>query len=79
MIRATIHYAKTHLSRLLREVQRGETVVILRGETPVARLVAVEAVAQARPKIGEVTTTGVAWADDAFRPMTDAELKEWGL
>ena len=31
--------AKTHLSELLRRVERGEEVIIERGGTPVARLV----------------------------------------
>lgn len=34
----TIHEAKTHLSRLIRKVLKGEEVVIARGKTPVARL-----------------------------------------
>jgi len=38
----SIHEAKTHLSRLVRRVQSGEEIVISRGGTPVARLVAVE-------------------------------------
>lgn len=37
-----VHEAKTHLSRLLRQVEAGEEVVILRGGHPVARLVPVE-------------------------------------
>lgn len=79
MIRATIHYARKHLSRLLADVQHGETVVILKGETPVARLVAIDAVPRTRPNVGEVTTSGVRWSEDAFRPLTDSELREWGL
>lgn len=34
----TIHEAKTHLSRLLREVEAGETIIIARGKTEIARL-----------------------------------------
>ena len=33
-----IHQAKTHLSRLLAEVARGEEVIISRAGTPIARL-----------------------------------------
>lgn len=33
-----IHEAKTHLSRLLEQVERGEEVVIARAGVPVARL-----------------------------------------
>lgn len=35
----SIHEAKTHLSKLIREVEAGETVVVARGRTPVAQLV----------------------------------------
>lgn len=36
-----VHEAKTHLSRLLRQVSRGEEVVIAKAGRPVARLVPV--------------------------------------
>lgn len=34
-----LNEAKTHLSELVRRVERGEEIVIRRGSTPVARLV----------------------------------------
>ena len=34
----SIHAAKTHLSRLVEQVERGDEVIIARGKTPVARL-----------------------------------------
>jgi prevent-host-death family protein len=37
-----VHDAKTHLSRLLERVERGEEVVIARAGTPVAKLVPIE-------------------------------------
>ena len=42
MHQVTVHEAKTHLSRLLREVVEGEDVVITRSGRPVARLVPIE-------------------------------------
>ncbi len=36
-----VHQAKTHLSRLLERVERGEEIVIARNGKPVARLVPV--------------------------------------
>jgi prevent-host-death family protein len=36
-----VHEAKTHLSRLLRQVMAGDEVVITRGGTPIAKLVPV--------------------------------------
>jgi prevent-host-death family protein len=38
----TIHEAKTHLSRLIREVLEGEEIVIARGDKPVVKLVLLE-------------------------------------
>jgi prevent-host-death family protein len=37
-----IHEAKTHLSRLLERVEKGEVITIARGKHPVARLVPIE-------------------------------------
>jgi antitoxin (DNA-binding transcriptional repressor) of toxin-antitoxin stability system len=38
MTKVTIHEAKTHLSRLIEKVMRGEEVVIAKRDKPVARL-----------------------------------------
>lgn len=38
MRKVTVHQAKTHLSRLLREVEAGEEIIICRGDVEVARL-----------------------------------------
>ena len=37
-----IHYAKTHLSRLVREVVDGQEVIIARDHEPLVRLVPIE-------------------------------------
>lgn len=37
-----VHEAKTHLSRLLQRVERGDEVVIARGGRPIARLLPFE-------------------------------------
>ena len=75
----TTHNAKTHLSQLLKEVQAGETIVILSGKLPVAKLTAVGPVSAKRPPVGTVTSEPVRYANDAFSPMTDEQLAEWGL
>ncbi len=80
MREVTTHEAKTHLSRLLAEVEAGEEIVILRGQTPIARLVTLEPKDErARPRVGTVTSAPVRWTEDAFAPLTDDELREWGL
>ena len=38
----TIHEAKTHLSKLIKEAVKGEDVVISRGKQPVAKIVPFE-------------------------------------
>jgi prevent-host-death family protein len=43
-----VHEAKTHLSRLLAQVEAGEEVIIARGGKPVARLVPVDVPADRR-------------------------------
>lgn len=44
-----VHEAKTHLSRLLERVERGEEIVIGRNGNPVARLVPIEPTTRERP------------------------------
>ncbi len=41
MHQVTIHEAKTHLSRLLNEVQAGGEIIVARGREPIAKLVAI--------------------------------------
>ena len=64
---------------MLKEVQRGEVIVILNGTTPVAKLTAIEQSGTGTPNVGTRTSMPVQYADDAFQPLTDQELKEWGL
>ncbi len=65
----TIHEAKTHLSRLIREVQEGEEIIIARGDCPVVKLVLLDASAGER-RIG--TAKGkVVIANDFDEPLDD--------
>ncbi|MBI4403932.1 MAG: type II toxin-antitoxin system prevent-host-death family antitoxin [Deltaproteobacteria bacterium] len=43
-----IHYAKTHLSRLLAKVSRGRTIIIKKGSRPVAQLIPVRTAVRTR-------------------------------
>jgi antitoxin (DNA-binding transcriptional repressor) of toxin-antitoxin stability system len=72
----TIYYAKTHLSRLLREVATGAAYVISRGDTPVARLVPYHRALPQRT-FGALRERLVV--PDAFlEPLPAAELDAWG-
>jgi prevent-host-death family protein len=75
MTRVTIHQAKTHLSRLLEEVEKGGEVVISRRDKPIARLVAIE---KARPERVPGRFAGQFELGPAFfEPMSDDELDRW--
>jgi prevent-host-death family protein len=73
MSTVTIRDAKTNLSKLLARVEAGEEIVIVRGRTPIARLIPIHAPAKGQfgaPK-------GMASVGpEFFEPMTDAELAE---
>jgi antitoxin (DNA-binding transcriptional repressor) of toxin-antitoxin stability system len=76
----TTHQAKTQLSKLLAEVEAGEEVIILRGDKPVAKLSAIKVKARrTRPKVGTTTSAPIRGSPDAFAPLSEEELKQWGL
>lgn len=80
MTTITTHEAETHLSRYLADVEKGETSIIARGKTEVAMLVPVKNLEQKpRPKVGDIKGDPFEFPASAFAPLTDAELKEWGL
>ena len=76
----TTHEAKTHLSRLLAAVEGGEEILIARGKKVVARLVPAEPEKKMpRPKVGDIVGPPFEFPDSAFAPLTEEELREWGL
>jgi antitoxin (DNA-binding transcriptional repressor) of toxin-antitoxin stability system len=78
MIRVNVHEAKTNLSKLLKKVEEGETVLICNRNLVVAELRAPydpKAPVKKRP-IG-LHDGMMKIADDAFAPMTDEEVAEW--
>jgi prevent-host-death family protein len=74
----TVHQAKTHLSRLLKEAEAGQEVVVMRGKKPVAKIVAVDTTFS-RKSLAGAYGKEVHWDEDAFDPMTDEELIQSGL
>lgn len=69
-----VHEAKTHLSRLLTDVENGQEVTIARAGRPIARLVRAEA--PAKRELG--LERGQIWiAPDFDAPMPDDWLDEW--
>lgn len=72
---ATIHEAKTNLSRLIEQAERGEEVVIARGKQPVVRLVPIAKPSGKRP-IG-LFKGKYNIPDDFFDPLPQDELDAW--
>ncbi len=73
----TVHQAKTNLSKLLRKVENGEEVIIARGKEPVAKIIPFPA---GKKKRVAGSLKGKIWyAPDAFDPLSNEELAEWGI
>ncbi|MGB9205723.1 MAG: type II toxin-antitoxin system Phd/YefM family antitoxin [Terriglobales bacterium] len=71
-----VHEAKTHLSRLLRQVAAGDEITISRAGVPVAKLIAAGARRTARPMGMD---RGKIWmADDFDRPDPELEALFYG-
>ncbi len=71
-----VHEAKTHLSRLLRQVAAGDEITISRAGVPVAKLIAAGVRSNARPMGMD---RGKIWmADDFDRPDPELEALFYG-
>jgi prevent-host-death family protein len=77
MISATIFEAKTNLSGLVKQAQRGEAVTITSGraKTPVARLEAIRPMRKKR--LGALETPGFVLPEQFFEPLPEEELRLW--
>jgi len=77
----TVHQAKTHFSRLLKEAEAGKEVIVMRGSKPVAKIVPINdpAVSESPFRLMGAYRGRMRWDEDAFDPMTDEELREAGL
>jgi prevent-host-death family protein len=78
----SVHQAKTHFSRLLKEAEAGQEVIVMRGSKPIARIVPIET-SKPEPelpfRLAGAYRGKISWAVDAFDPMTDEDLIECGL
>jgi len=74
MVTATIFEAKTGLSKLIKQAQAGETVVITSGKdkTPVARLEAIEP--KKKKRLGVRETPGFELGAAFWEPLSDEEM-----
>ena len=78
MIKVNIQEARTHLSRYIDRVEKGEVVVVCRHNQPVAELRAIETSLVRPARVAGLLKGRVHWEPDAFAPMTVEELAEFG-
>src|SRR5208337_2570718 len=72
----TVHEAKTHLSKLIERAERGEEVIIARGDKPVVRLEALKQKLKRQPGMLKGILPEIP--DSAFfEPLPEEELKFW--
>ena len=69
-----VHQAKTHLSRLLAQVESGEEVIIARNGKPIARLAPIRKPSKRQP---DVFKGKFVLPDSFFDPLPEEELKAW--
>ena len=74
MATVNVHEAKTHLSRLLTQVEAGEEVIIARNGVPVARLL--PCAHPGKPEFGSWKDQ-ITVDDSFFDPLPDEELAAW--
>ncbi len=69
-----MHEAKTTLSQLVEQAEKGEEIVLARAGEPVARIVAIRG--EARRRLGQWRDR-VRMSTDFDAPLPEAELAAW--
>lgn len=72
MIKLNVHEAKTHLSRYLERVEKGETILLCRRNVPVAEIHPLPAARKRKPRIGP--PTGKIHIPDSFYEPLPAKI-----
>ena len=77
----TVHQAKTNFSRILKEVEAGEEVMVMRGKKPVAKITAIEPPEKPNVpfRLMGAYRGKIHFDDSVFAPATDGELREMGF
>jgi prevent-host-death family protein len=76
MTTVTIHKAKTELSKLIARVEKGEEIIIARGNQPVAKLAPI-APPKTKPRVPGSWKGRLTLPDSFFDPLPEEELKLW--
>jgi prevent-host-death family protein len=73
----SMHKAKTHLSKLVRDALNGKEVIIARRNEPMVKLVPV--CKRPKKRVPGSLKGKIWYAPDAFDPLSAEELAEWGI
>jgi prevent-host-death family protein len=73
---ATIHQAKTNLSKLIERAERGEEVLIARGDKVVAKLVPIRNVPKQRRL--DLLKGKFIVPPEFFEPLPEEDVQLWG-
>ncbi|MDE0212303.1 MAG: type II toxin-antitoxin system prevent-host-death family antitoxin [Boseongicola sp.] len=73
-MQASVHEAKTNLSKLLERMNRGERVIITRHGIPAAELVPARATSV---KLGSLKNAIAPPPDEFLEPLGEDELRAW--
>jgi prevent-host-death family protein len=73
-MQVSVHAAKTHLSRLIEAVERGERVVIARHGVPAVELIPAR---PGRVRLGSLKGCVPPPPEALFAPMDEDELGDW--
>ncbi len=79
MTNLNIHEAKTHLSRYLERVQKGETIIICRNDVPIAQLTPLPKVEKAKRKLFGLGKGKGKILPSFFEDLTDDDFPGIGL
>ena len=72
-----VNHAKTHLSKLLAEVEKGHEIVVARAGKPVAKIIPFK---EKKNRMTFGDWKGKIWiAEDFDAPLPDELMKDWGL
>jgi prevent-host-death family protein len=74
MVRLNVHEAKTHLSRYLERVERGETIVLCRHNRPVAEIRPLPSTAP-KPRVFGLDQGKLVVPPEFFEPLDNETLE----
>ena len=78
MIRLNIHEAKTHLSRHLRRLAKGETILLCKRNVPIAEIRPLPKATKAKPRPIGLDKGKFEVPKEFFDPLPDDLLREFG-